>query len=92
VCYWNRANCYPSICHWVFKDEEVSVLHPVPCVQIMECSAESKSEKNIRSLREGERNELRPHSLPHPSVFFLLTPHGAVPTIWTPETVYLPLY
>ena len=46
---------YPSICHWVFKDEEVSVLQPVSRGQIMECGAESKSEKKIRSPREDGR-------------------------------------
>ena len=92
VCYWSRFT-YPSICYWVFKDEEVLVLQAVSGAQIMECGAESKSEKkNKKTERWKEEETSTSLPTPTPSLFFLLTPSCAVPTNWTPRTGYCPLY
>ena len=40
----------------------------------MECGAESKSKKKIRSLREGKRQELSHHFLPQPLAVFSAYP------------------
>lgn len=57
----------PSICYWVFKDEEVAVFQPVPGVLIMECGAESMSEKKKKNKKpERGREERTSPSLPTP--------------------------
>lgn len=59
---------------------------------MVECGAKSESGNNKEEEREGGRSEEERGTLapyPIPSLFFLLAPLCAVPTVLTPKTGYV---